>query len=94
MKPILTTKLSLAALIPLMVIFLISTTISDSFAIDMVTCSDGSVLVKKTHTGNHACLHESTAKIVESRGWGIFVSSNDNIMITEGPNLVFCGEYS
>lgn len=87
MKPIFTTKLSLAMLIPLMVIFLMTNFISDSFAIDMVTCSDGSVLVKKTHTGNHACLHESTAKIVESRGWGTIVSSNDNIMVTEGDKM-------
>lgn len=49
MKPIFTTKLSIVALIPLMMIFLMSNIISDSFAIDMITYSDGSILVKKTH---------------------------------------------
>ena len=46
-----------------------SSIISESFAVDMVTCSEGHVLVQKTHTGNHACLSESSAKTVESRGW-------------------------
>ena len=87
MKPIFTTNLSLAVLIPLLVILLTPNIINDSFAIDMVTCSDGFVLVKKTHTGNHACLHESTAKIVEERGWGIVVSSNDNVMVTAGEKM-------
>lgn len=47
--------------------------ISESFAIDMVTCSQGDVLMKKTSTGNHACVHETSAETLVSRGWGTIV---------------------
>ena len=66
-------------LIPLLMVAVSPAIFSESFAIDMVTCSDGHVLVQKTHTGNHACLTESSAKTVESRGWGTIVSSNDSV---------------
>ena len=78
------TKLPMVALIPLLAVLITPTIISESFAIDMVTCKDGDVLVKKTSTGNHACLHESSANKAESRGWGTIVQSNDNVMIEEG----------
>ena len=67
------------ALVPLLMMAASPAIISESFAIDMVTCSEGHVLVQKTNTGNHACLSESSAKTVESRGWGTIVSSNDSI---------------
>ena len=67
------------ALIPLLMVAVSPAIFSESFAIDMVTCSEGHVLVQKTHTGNHACLTESSAKTVESRGWGTIVSSNDSV---------------
>ena len=66
-------------MIPLLMIAVAPSIISESFAVDMVTCSEGHVLVQKTHTGNHACLSESSAKTVESRGWGTIVSSNDSV---------------
>ena len=66
-------------LIPLLMVAVSPAIFSESFAIDMVTCSEGHVLVQKTHTGNHACLTESSAKTVESRGWGTIVSSNDSV---------------
>lgn len=78
-------------MIPLMMIFVSPNIISDSFAIDMVTCKDGDVLVKKTHTGNHACLHESSAKKVEARGWGTIVSANDNVTVVEGEEIASPG---
>ncbi|MDX1440997.1 MAG: hypothetical protein R3237_00880 [Nitrosopumilaceae archaeon] len=78
------TKLPMVALIPLLAVLITPTIISESFAIDMVTCKDGDVLVKKTSTGNHACLHESSANKAESRGWGTIVQSNDNVMMEEG----------
>lgn len=65
-------------------IFVSPYVISESFAIDMVTCKDGDVLVKKTQTGNHACVHESSVKKIEARGWGTVVQSNDNVTIEEG----------
>ena len=49
--------------------------ISESYAIDMVTCSEGHVLIKKTATGNHACMMESSAKKLETRGWGMIVET-------------------
>ena len=63
-------RLTIFVLIPLLMLALSPNIISNSFAIDMVTCSEGHVLVQKTHTGNHACLSESSAKTVESRGGG------------------------
>ena len=86
-----TTKLTIVALIPLMMIFVSPNIISDSFAIDMVTCKDGDVLVKKTQTGNHACLHESSAKKIEARGWGTIVSANDNVIVMEGEEIASPG---
>ena len=56
-------------MVPLLMVFVSPNIISESFAIDMVTCTDGDVLVKKTQTGNHACLHESSANLVVARGW-------------------------
>jgi len=87
MTPIFTAKLTPFTMIPLMMLILSPNIINESSAIDMITCKDGDVLVKKIHTGNHACLHESTAKTIESRGWGIVVSSNDNIVMTEGEEM-------
>ena len=87
MTSIFTSKMTIIAMIPLMMVLLTPAIIDSSFAIDMITCKDGDVLVKKTHTGNHACLHESSANIVESRGWGTIVSSNDNIIVTEGKEI-------
>ena len=78
-----TKKLTMLAMIPLLAVFVTPNIIAESFAIDMVTCKDGDVLVKKTHTGNHACLHESSAKKVEARGWGTIVQSNDNVTMEE-----------
>ena len=86
-----TTKLTIVALIPLMMIFVSPNIISDSFAIDMVTCKDGDVLVKKTQTGNHACVHESSATKLESRGWGTVVSANDNVTVMEGEEIASPG---
>ena len=71
-------------MVPLLMVLVSPNIISESFAIDMVTCSDGDVLVKKTSSGNHACMHESSAMKVESRGWGTIVQSNDNVTIHEG----------
>jgi len=88
MKPIFTKKLAILAMIPLLMVFVSPNIISESFAIDMVTCKDGDVLVKKTHTGNHACLHESSAKTIEARGWGTVVLANDNVMISQGEEMV------
>ena len=79
-----TTKLTIVAMIPLLMVFVSPNIISESFAIDMVTCKDGDVLVKKTQTGNHACLHESSANKVVARGWGAIVQSNDNVTVEEG----------
>ena len=73
------TKISVLGLIPLLMVAISPSMISESFAIDMVTCSEGHVLVQKTHTGNHACLSEDSAKTVESRGWGTIVSSNESV---------------
>ena len=77
-----TKKWTIVAMIPLLMIFVSPNIISESFAIDMVTCSDGDVLVKKTSSGNHACMHEDSAKLVETRGWGTIVGSNDNATST------------
>jgi len=74
-----TKKLTILTLIPLLAIMLSPSLVSESFAIDMVTCNKGDVLVQKTHTGNHACLSENSAKTVESRGWGTIVETNENI---------------
>ena len=79
-----TKKLTILAMIPLLAVFITPSIVAESFAIDMVTCKDGDVLVKKTSTGNHACLHESSAMKAEARGWGTIVQSNDNVMIEEG----------
>lgn len=68
-------KLTIFALSPLLLITISPHIISEALAIDMVTCSEGDVLVKKSSTGNHACIHEDSAKILESRGWGTIVSS-------------------
>ena len=86
-----TKKLTIVAMIPLLMVFISPNIISESFAIDMVTCNDGDVLVKKTHTGNHACLHESSAKLVEARGWGTIVQSNDNVTMQEGEDVASPG---
>ena len=83
-----TKKWTIVAMIPLLIVFVSPNIISESFAIDMVTCSDGDVLVKKTSSGNHACMHESSAKLVESRGWGTIVGSNDNVTIHEGEEMM------
>ena len=72
-------KLTIFTLIPLLLVAVAPSIIAESFALDMVTCSEGYVLVKKTSTGNHACLTESSAKTVESRNWGTIVSSNDSV---------------
>lgn len=72
-------KLTILTLIPLFAIMMSPNLISESFAIDMVTCNKGDMLVQKTHTGNHACLSENSAKTVESRGWGTIVETNENI---------------
>ena len=79
-----TKKLTILAMIPLLAVFITPSIVTESFAIDMVTCKDGDVLVKKTSTGNHACLHESSAMKAEARGWVTIVQSNDNVMIEEG----------
>ncbi|MDH3277190.1 MAG: hypothetical protein OEM21_03715 [Nitrosopumilus sp.] len=84
-------KLAIVAMIPLLMVFVSPNIISESFAIDMVTCSDGDVLMKKTSTGNHACMHETSAKLVEARGWGTIVQSNDNVMIHEGEEMKSTG---
>jgi hypothetical protein len=86
-----TKKLTIAAMIPLLMVFVSPSIISESFAIDMVTCSDGDVLVKKASSGNHACLHESSANLVESRGWGTIVNSNDNVTVHEGEEMKSSG---
>ena len=86
-----TKKWTIAAMIPLLMVFVSPSIISESFAIDMVTCSDGDVLVKKASSGNHACLHESSANLVESRGWGTIVNSNDNVMVHEGEEMIPAG---
>lgn len=86
-----TKNLTMLAMIPLLAIFVTPNIIAESFAIDMVTCKDGDVLVKKTHTGNHACLHESSAKKVEARGWGTIVQSNDNVTMEEMEAVVSPG---
>ena len=75
-------------MISLLMVFVSPSIISESFAIDMVTCNEGDVLVKKTLTGNHACLHESSVAKIEARGWGHAVQANDNIMITEGEEMI------
>ena len=72
-------KLTIFALIPLLMVVVSPSIVSESFALDMVTCSEGHVLVKKTHTGNHACLTENSAKTVETRNWGTIVASNDSV---------------
>ena len=86
-----TKKWTIVAMIPLLMVFVSPSVILESFAIDMVTCSDGDVLVKKASSGNHACLHESSANLVESRGWGTIVNSNDNVMIHEGEEMTPAG---
>ena len=68
MTSIFTKNLTIIAMIPLLMVFVSPNIISDSFAIDMVTCKDGDVLVKKTLTGNHACLHESSVAKIEGGG--------------------------
>lgn len=65
-----TKRWTIFAMIPLLMVFVFPNIISESFAIDMVTCSDGDVLMKKIISGNHACMHKSSAKIVEARGLG------------------------
>jgi hypothetical protein len=82
-----TKKLTIVAMVPLLMVFVSPNIISESFAIDMVTCTDGDVLVKKTQTGNHACLHESSANVVVARGWGTIVQSNDNVTVEEGEEI-------
>ncbi len=82
-----TTKLTIIAMVPLLMVFVSPNIISESFAIDMVTCNDGDVLVKKTQTGNHACLHESSANVVVARGWGTMAQSNDNVTVEEGEEI-------
>ena len=86
-----TTKLTIIAMFSLLMVFVSPNIISESFAIDMVTCKNGDVLVKKTQTGNHACLHESSAKKIESRGWGTIVSANDNVTVIEGEEITSPG---
>ena len=68
-----TKKMTIVAMVPLLMVFVSPNIVSESFAIDMVTCNDGDVLVKKTQTGNHACLHESSVSKVVARGWGTIV---------------------
>lgn len=82
-----TKKWTIVAMIPLLMILVTPNIISESFAIDMVTCKDGDVLVKKTHTGNHACLHESSVEKIVARGWGTVVQSNDNVTVMEGVEM-------
>ena len=82
-----TKKLTIVAMVPLLMVFVSPNIISESFAIDMVTCNDGDVLVKKTQTGNHACLHESSANVVVARGWGTMAQSNDNVTVEEGEEI-------
>jgi len=82
-----TKKLTIVAMVPLLMVFISPNIISESFAIDMVTCNDGDVLVKKTQTGNHACLHESSANVVVARGWGTMAQSNDNVTVEEGEEI-------
>jgi hypothetical protein len=82
-----TKKLTIVAMVPLLMVFVSPNIISESFAIDMVTCNDGDVLVKKTQTGNHACLHESSANVIVTRGWGTIVQSNDNVTVEEGVEI-------
>lgn len=82
-----TKKLTIVAMVPLLMVFVSPNIISESFAIDMVTCNDGDVLVKKTQTGNHACLHESSANVVVARGWGTIAQSNDNVTVEEGEEI-------
>ncbi len=82
-----TKKLTIVAMVPLLMVFISPNIISESFAIDMVTCNDGDVLVKKTQTGNHACLHESSANVVVARGWGTIAQSNDNVTVEEGEEI-------
>ncbi|HUT05218.1 MAG TPA: hypothetical protein VMW74_00805 [Nitrosopumilaceae archaeon] len=82
-----TTKLTIIAMVPLLMVFVSPNIISESFAIDMVTCNDGDVLVKKTLTGNHACLHESSVNKVVARGWGTIAQSNDNVTVEEGVEM-------
>ncbi len=91
MTPNFSKKWAFIAMVPLLMVFVSPNIISESFAIDMVTCSEGNVLVKKTHTGNHACLHESSALVVEARGWGTIVQSNDNVMMEEGEDIASPG---
>jgi hypothetical protein len=78
-------------MIPLLMVFVSPNIVAESFAIDMVTCSDGDVLMKKTSSGNHACMHETSAKLVEARGWGTIVKSNDNVMVHEGEEIKSTG---
>jgi hypothetical protein len=82
-----TKKMTIVAMVPLLMVFVSPNIVSESFAIDMVTCNDGDVLVKKTQTGNHACLHESSVSKVVARGWGTIVQSNNNVMIEEGVEI-------
>jgi len=53
--------------------------LSNSYALDMLSCSEGYVLMKKTSTGNHACVKETSSDKLESRGWGTIVSEEATI---------------
>lgn len=88
MTSIFTKNLAILAMISLLMVFVSPNIISESFAIDMITCNEGDVLVEKTLTGNHACLHESSVAKIEARGWGHAVLANDNVMMTEGEEMV------
>ena len=63
-------------MVPLLMVFASPHIIPESFAIDMVSCSPGDVLMKKTSTGNHACVNEDSAPILEARGWGSITDSD------------------
>lgn len=52
---------------------IISMTIAEAY--DKPSCLDGFVLVKKINTEKHYCFFENHAQIIESREWGIIVTS-------------------
>lgn len=79
-------KLTPLALMPILLIIVSPNILAESTSIDWRTCSEGQVLIKKTTTGNHACVSESAAEILEERGWGTIVSSD--AMISTEPSLL------
>ncbi len=75
-------KLKLASLL---LIIILPSIAASSFAIDWRTCDEGDVLVKKTTTGNHACVSEASAKTLVERGWGTMASFDE--MAAHEPSL-------